>query len=58
MKMKKLMALLLAAVMVLAMLAGCSSDGGNETKAPAAAPPGASRPGTAESQAPEGGDKK
>ncbi len=57
MKMKKLMALLLAAVMVLAMLAGCSSSGGNETKAPESNPP-ASQPGTEESKAPEGGDKK
>ena len=57
MKMKKLMALLLAAVMVLAMLAGCSSTGGNETKAPESNPP-ASQPGTEESKAPEGGDKK
>ena len=57
MKMKKLMALLLAAVMVLAMLAGCSSTGGNETKAPESNPP-ASQSGTEESKAPEGGDKK
>lgn len=54
MKMKKLMALLLAAVMVLAMLAGCSnSTGGNETKAPEE-----SKSGTDESKAPEGGDKQ
>ena len=58
MKMKKLMALLLAAVMVLAMLAGCSSDGGNETKAPETDPPAESKTGTEESKAPEGGDKK
>ena len=58
MKMKKLMALLLAAVMVLAMLAGCSSDGGNETKAPETDPPAESKTGTDESKAPEGGDKK
>lgn len=57
MKMKKLMALLLAAVMVLAMLAGCSNADGNETKAPESNPP-ASQSGTEESKAPEGGDKK
>ncbi len=57
MKMKKLMALLLAAVMVLAMLAGCSNTGGNETKAPETNPP-ETQSGTDESKAPEGGDKK
>lgn len=57
MKMKKLMALLLSAVMVLAMLAGCSSTGGEESKAPATNPP-ESQSGTEESKAPEGGDKK
>ena len=51
MKMKKFMALLLSAVMVLAMLAGCSNTGGSESKAPESNTPS----GTGESKAPEGG---
>lgn len=54
MKMKKFFSLLLSAVMVLAMLAGCSSTGGNETKAPEGNP-APSQGGSEESKAPEGG---
>ena len=43
MKMKKLMALLLASVMVLGMLAGCSNNAGTPSQAPASDPP-ASQP--------------
>lgn len=43
MKMKKLMALLLASVMVLGMLAGCSNSAGTPSQAPASNPP-ASQP--------------
>ena len=43
MKMKKLMALLLASVMVLGMLAGCSNNAGTPSQAPASNPP-ASQP--------------
>lgn len=51
MKMKKLMSLLLACVMVLAMLAGCSDKpSGEASKAP-------EDPSTTESKAPEEGDK-
>ena len=52
--MKKILSVLLASVMVLAMLAGCSSTGGNESKAPENNTPA----GTEESKAPEGGDQQ
>ena len=59
--MKKVLSVLLAAVMVLAMLAGCSSNPGGEgtnppETQPAESQPAESQPGE-ESKAPEGGDK-
>ena len=59
--MKKFLSVLLAAVMVLAMLAGCSSNPGGEgtnppETQPAESQPAESQPGE-ESKAPEGGDK-
>lgn len=49
--MKKILSVLLAAVMVLALLAGCSNTGSDESKAPENNTPA----GTEESKAPEGG---
>ena len=49
--MKKIFSLLLAAAMLLSLLAGCASTGGNETNPPE------SKAGTEESKAPEGGGK-
>ena len=58
--MKKFLSVLLAAVMVLAMLAGCSNQSGDGTNPPETQPaesqPAESQPGE-ESKAPEGGDK-
>lgn len=51
--MKKILSVLLASVMVLAMLAGCSSTGGTESKAPEN-----NTPAGTESKAPEGGDQQ
>lgn len=52
--MKKILSVLLAAVMALTLLAGCSNQTGGETSQ---APQGSTAP-TGESTAPEGGDKK
>lgn len=53
--MKKILSVLLAAVMALTLLAGCSNQTGGETsKAPVNSTPG----GAEQSDAPQGGDKK